>query len=197
MLRNWKDIVVAAHLSLALAPPNSLRTWQMFTLKTELRPVSGNHQVVYWHPECFYFCPLVWWENGWVWWNMSSLPLRLMQPVGQTLETSVWTSCRRTASVWPFFSLHISVYNISLCTHRDNVYVYGVCVGLTCYYNSEVKKVHWSVEESQGQIRGILRRIGLKMLKAALPQTRRCQSLRTPWCPQRRTWSKHLLQRWS
>lgn len=104
MLRNWSAIVVAARLSLSLALPNSPRTWQMFALKTELRPVSGNHQVVYRHPECFYFCPLVWWENGWVWWNMSSLPLRLMQPAGRTLETSVWNSYRPTLSLWPFYT---------------------------------------------------------------------------------------------
>lgn len=146
MLRNWNDIVVAARLSLSLALPNSPRTWQMFTLKTELRPVSGNHQVVYRHPECFYFCPLVWWENGWVWWNMSSLPLRLMQPVGRTLETSVWNSYRPTVSRWPFYTF-LSI--TSLCTHVEPKYtcttrafsvaaahLHANILGLTCYYNS-------------------------------------------------------------
>lgn len=116
MLRNWKDIVVAARLSLSLALPHSPRTWQTFALKTELRPVSGNHQVVHQHPECFYFCPLVWWENGWVWWNVSSLPLRLMQPMGRTLE-----QVSETVTVEPcqfdLFSPFLSI--TSLCTRIE------------------------------------------------------------------------------
>lgn len=127
MLRNWKDIVVAARLSLCLALLSSLRSWQMFTLKTELRPVAGNHQVVYRHPECFYFCPLLWWENGWVWWNISSPPLRPVQLVGRTWQTreSVWNSYCRSLSVWPFFT---SLSRTSLCTPLPSKHMYTKCV---------------------------------------------------------------------
>lgn len=152
MLRNWKDIVVAARLSLCLALLSSLRSWQMFTLKTELRPVAGNHQVVYRHPECFYFCPLLWWENGWVWWNISSPPLRPVQPVGRTWQTreSVWNSYCRSLSVWPFLHpclerLFVHPYLASICIQSVYFSVAGASVranilGLTCYDNSEVKK---------------------------------------------------------
>lgn len=67
---------VATRLSQCLALCKNLTH---VLVKSELLPVTGNQQVVSHYPKFFYFCPLVFWGNGWVWANLSPLTFKHIQ----------------------------------------------------------------------------------------------------------------------